>query len=148
MTEQKNRHALFVQIQQDHHELIRLLGEVHQALSKKVGNGARLVEIVESLTDHVERHFREEEASGVFNEVAAHAPRLASRAEELLAEHNQLRQAVQALNQAARSGDGTADWWERLEATFRDFSKNLMHHEHREDELVQIAYDQDLGAAD
>lgn len=148
MAQQPDRHALFDQIQKDHNELRRLLGEVHHVLSRKLENVARVAEMVESLTDHVESHFDEEEATGVFREVSEREPRLTSRAEELRCEHDRLRETVQALNLAAKSGDGAADWWEQLETAFRDFSKDLMHHEHQENELVQEAYEQDIGAGD
>lgn len=148
MTEQQNRHALFVQIQQDHEELRRMLGEVHHALSQKLESVARVVELLASLTDHLETHFNEEEATGIFQEVAARTPRLSSRASDLRAEHQQFRQIVQALNEVAKSGDGAADWWQQLEVAFHDFSKDLMRHEHEENELVQVAYGQDLGLGD
>ena len=148
MTQQQDRHALFQQLQQDHDELRRLLGEVHHVLAAKLENVARVAEMVESLTDHVETHFDEEEATGVFDEVIAREPRLSPRADELRAEHARLKKTVQALNQAAKSGDGASDWWEKLEKSFHDFSKDLMRHEHQENELVQVAYEQDLGAGD
>ena len=148
MTEQQNRHALFDQIQRDHQELRNLLGEVHHVLARKLESVARVAEMVGSLANHIEAHFEEEEATGVFDEVSEREPRLSSRAKELRAEHDRLRQTVQALSQAAKSGDGAADWWEQLETAFHDFSKDLMRHEHQENELVQVAYEQDLGAGD
>ena len=148
MDQKQDRHALFEQIQKDHNELRQLLGEVHHVLSGKLEKVAHVAEMLQSLTDHVETHFSEEEATGIFADVAAREPRLTDRAKELKAEHDKLRQAVHALNQAAKSGDGQADWWENLETAFHNFSKDLMHHEHQENELVQVAYDQDLGAGD
>jgi len=145
MTQSPNRHALFQQIQQDQEELRRLLGEVRQALSQK---RATVAELAKTLADQLHAHFDEEEATGIFSEVASRAPRLADRAGALRGEHERLRQAVLAFSQAAQGGDGGADWWEQLERAFRDFSQDLMRHEHEENELVQVAYDQDLGAGD
>ena len=144
---QESRHELFEQIEQDHAELRKLLSELHQVLAKKLESVARVAELVASLTDHLETHFEEEEATGVFEQVTAREPRLSDRASALYAEHDELRKTMHALNQAAKSGGGT-DWWEQLEVAFHDFSKGLMHHEHQENELVQEAYDQDIGAGD
>ena len=147
MSKEDSRHELFEQIQQDHAELRKLLGEIHQVLSRKEASVASVAELLESLTNHIETHFEEEESTGVFDQVSAREPRLTDRATALYAEHDQLRQTVHALNLAAKS-DGGSDWWEKLEAAFHDFSKDLMRHEHQENELVQEAYEQDIGAAD
>ena len=147
MSQPQSGHELFEQIQQDHAELRKLLGEVHQALSRREASVDAVASLIESLTVHLEAHFQEEEATGVFDQVTAREPRLCDRASALCAEHDQLRKTAAALNQAAKSADG-ADWWDRLETAFHEFSKDLMRHEHEENELVQEAYEQDIGAGD
>ena len=145
---QAEKHGLFEQIQQDHAELRKVLGEVHQVLSRKQASVDSVAELIKVLTDHIETHFEEEESTGVFQQISAREPRLTARAEGLRDEHDQLRQTVHSLNLAAQGESGTADWWEKIETAFHDFSKDLMRHEHQENELVQEAYEQDIGAAD
>ena len=93
-------------------------------------------------------HFAEEETAGFFDDVVDRAPRLSDRIDALRTEHQQLLAAIRRLNEVAGDGDGSADWWQRLEAAFHQFSNDLMHHESTENEILLEAYTDDIGAAD
>ena len=141
-------HEFFEEVQREHDELRELLGEVHRVLAERLEKVAEVSERLASLSEHVETHFQEEEIAGFFDQVVERAPRLSDRVDRLRTEHQALLGAVRSLYDAATQGDGSADWWKRMEGTFHDFSKDLMHHESHENDLLQEAYGEDLGTGD
>jgi iron-sulfur cluster repair protein YtfE (RIC family) len=148
MNEPQPSHEFFEEIRREHEELRDLLGDIHQMLAKRLEAVASVSEMLASLGDHVETHFSEEETAGFFDDVTDRAPRLSDRIDALRTEHQQLLAAVRRLKEVANGGDGSADWWQRLESAFREFSKELMHHESSETEILLEAYNDDIGAAD
>ena len=148
MNDPQANHELFEDIRREHEELRELLGEIHQMLAKRLEAVANVSEMLASLGDHVETHFAEEETAGFFDDVTDRAPRLSDRIDALRRDHLELLATVRQLNEVAGSGDGSADWWERLESAFHEFSKDLMHHESAESEILIEAYTDDIGAAD
>jgi hypothetical protein len=56
--------------------------------------------------------------------------------------------AVGDLCKAASTGDGSAEWWQNLDEAFHGLSKDLMHHENHENQILQDAYTDDIGAGD
>ena len=83
-----------------------------------------------------------------FDEIIEQAPRLADQAGQLCQEHVQLMEAMDQLNQLAGTQTGSAEWWQQLADRFHLLSKDLMHHEHKENELLQDAYENDIGSKD
>jgi iron-sulfur cluster repair protein YtfE (RIC family) len=148
MAEQQPDHAFFEQMQRDNEKLRELLGQVTHIFAGGLKDADRVAESLVSLASQLETHFEEEEVAGVFDDVVERAPRLSERVDQLKQQHNELRTALAAINQTAGSGDGTAQWWNDLSEAFHEFSTNLMHHEHSENELVQEAYTQDIGSKD
>jgi len=143
-----DQESLYEEIRREHEELRVLLGTVHRTLGERSETVTHVSEMLESLRDHVETHFTEEETDGFFDDVAARAPRVTDRTNELRNEHKLLLQNIRKLADTASSGDGSSDWWQRLDNEFHDFSKELMHHESKETELLQDVYTDDIGAAD
>lgn len=148
MNEPKSQHDIMEEIRREHEELRALLGDVHQMLAKRVETVAGVSEKLASLVHQVETHFSEEETAGFFDDVIERAPRLSDRIDVLRDEHRKLQAAVRHLQELAGQGDGSADWWQRLDSAFHDFSKELMHHESCESEILLEAYTDDIGAAD
>lgn len=148
MNEPQTSHELAEQIRQEHEELRALLGEIHGMLAKRLEAVASVAETLASLNEHVETHFAEEETAGLFDDVVDKAPRLSERIDALRNEHEQLLVAVRRLSEVANDGDGSDDWWQRLDAAFHEFSRDLMHHESCENEILLEAYTDDIGAAD
>jgi hypothetical protein len=48
----------------------------------------------------------------------------------------------------ASAGSGSESWWRELNSRFHVFSKELMHHEGEENQLLQEAYQDDIGSKD
>ncbi len=141
-------HELHEQIHREHEELRELLGRVHLLLTARVAAAADVRSCMASLREQIEGHFRDEEVEGFFEQIVDQAPRLDSRVDELRAEHAQLRSDVIKLGELANGDESGDGWWERLERGFHDFSRTLMHHETKENELLQAAYGEDIGSQD
>jgi iron-sulfur cluster repair protein YtfE (RIC family) len=131
----------------EHQELRRRLRAVHRALADPATTVAQLAGHIESLERQLRGHFAEEVRGGFFDGIVAQAPQLAARTERLRREHDLLLAAAGQLAALAREAPG-GQWRELLEAQFHAFSRQLMQHESTENELVQAAYGQDVGAPD
>jgi iron-sulfur cluster repair protein YtfE (RIC family) len=123
-----------------------LLGDLHRVLAERLETVVNVSEQLASLNEHIETHFNEEEVGGFFDQVLGKTSQ-SQRVALLRDEHERLLQAVRQINEHAKSGNGSDDWWRRLESEFREFSKDFMEHEHKENQLLQDAYEQDFGTA-
>jgi iron-sulfur cluster repair protein YtfE (RIC family) len=135
------------QLQQEHSELRQLLGDIHRILAERLDTVVHVSEQLAALNEHVQTHFNDEEVGGFFDQVLGKTS-ASHRVNSLRDEHQRLLQAVRRINEHAKSGNGSADWWKRLESEFHEFNKDFMEHEHKENQLLQDAYEQDIGAAD
>lgn len=134
----------------DEHEALRnKLRQIHAVLGGSEPSnsevGALLNEFQTALTMHFEN---EEEAEGFFNEVTSQAPRLADRAGKLCIEHQHLLHEADELCRFAAAGSPSMQWWRELKSRCHAFSKQLMHHESEEHELLQETHQDDLGTND
>lgn len=142
-----NEQGIHERIRQEHDELREMLGKMHRILARRLESGANVAKMLQSLHRHVQTHFDEEEHGGFFDDVVAQAPRLSDRATEVKHEHAWLNNVMRELIDYA-DDDLCDDWWQRLETKFHEFSKALMHHENKENELLLEAYDDDIGLGD
>lgn len=136
---------IYDEIRREHEHLRELLGNLHQALIVRREAANKLEALVTSLQEHVRVHFHEEEEGGFFSEVVAQAPRMSDRAEELKNEHVELGATVVELVTMANE---ESELCKSLDAKFHVFSKALMQHESKENELLLDAYEDDIGLAD
>jgi iron-sulfur cluster repair protein YtfE (RIC family) len=148
MNKPQTKHELSEELLQDHEHLGELLGRIHRILGDRQETVVGVAEVLASFGEHVERHFAEEETAGFFDDVVDRAPWLSNRIDALRTEHQQFLNAVGRLNEVAVDGDGSADWFQRLEVAFHEFSSELMHHESAENAILLEAYTNDIGAAD
>ncbi len=149
MSDDKSQNEdLCEQIQREHDELRELLGNVHQTLVNRSESVANVAQVMGSLREHAITHFREEEEDGFFDQVISIAPRVTERANGIRDEHQQLAAEVDRLVEMTSGGDGSPAWWQQLNDAFHEFSKDLMHHESKENELLQEVYTEDIGSAD
>ena len=136
------------QIRREHDELRQLLGSVRRTLADRLETVASVAEKLSELCEHVETHFAEEETGGFFDQVLEKEPRFGERTQALQNEHVQLLAAVRKLAETSRAEGDSDDWWLRVEGEFHEFSKDLMRHESKENELLQDTLSVDIGAAD
>lgn len=138
-----NEQQIYDEIRREHEHLRELLGTLDQTLIARREAADKLAAMVSSLQEHVRVHFQEEEDGGFFHEIVSQAPRMSDRADELKHEHVGLAAAVVELVSIA---DEENELCKSLDTRFREFSKALMHHESKENELLLDAYEEDIGA--
>lgn len=108
-------------------------------------NGAgELRSRLDATCTHITEHFRFEEQNGYMEVVSKREPRLQHVIDELAGEHRRLAATLAGLIERARVGS--------LDDTFRGevraWVKDVRQHEIREDELIQDAFNLDLGTKD
>ena len=148
MSKPETKHELLAQVQRDHEELREMLGIVSRTLSRRESSVPAVVEALTRLGRDVAQHFSDEESAGLFSDIESRAPRMADRVAELRAEHQRLADAIADLQNVAARGDGSDAWWEQVGRAYQVFSKELMHHESYENELLLRAYTDDIGSGD
>jgi predicted nucleic acid-binding Zn-ribbon protein len=94
---------------------------------------------------HITEHFRFEEENGYLEALQKREPRLEPTIQQLAEEHRQLAQSLEALVGEARSATSLGNTFR--EKT-RQWIKRVRQHEHRENDLVQDAFNLDIGAED
>ena len=94
---------------------------------------------------HVTEHFRFEEQNGYMEAVLKREPRLERAIQQLAEEHHSLAQSLAVLIEQARAATSLDD---PLREGVREWVERVRRHETRETDLVQDAYNLDIGAED
>jgi hemerythrin-like domain-containing protein len=125
-------------LHQAHTDLLRDLQQLEEAV--RPGSGEDQTELSTRLgmvRTHLGDHFLFEEQDGYLAPLLKEEPRFGSVVQELLAEHRQLAQCLDALLQEVRTARSLQDGFrERVRA----WVKHVRHHESRENNLVQEVY--------
>jgi hemerythrin-like domain-containing protein len=122
----------------EHTSLLRDLQQLEKAVGPTSGEGpAELGSRLGKVLAHLADHFHFEEEGGYMAAVLKREPRFSAEIQELLAEHGQMAQALDAIIEEVGR-----------EPTVQDVSRRkihawvgkVRHHETRENDLVQEAY--------
>lgn len=132
---------------QEHAKLRDMLGSVSEMIAARQATASVLQSVVHELAEHVLEHFRHEEHGGYFAAAIEAAPRLSERAEELLLQHREMADQLEALKRMS-GGSVLAANWVGLQEMFGRFLACLETHETAENSLLQEAYNDDIGAED
>jgi hypothetical protein len=92
-------------IKQEHHSLREKVRRIHDVLAGPEIAADDMTRLLREFHNALTVHFSNEESDGFFEEVTTHAPRLASRADQLCVEHEQLR------HKAAELCRPSMAWW-------------------------------------
>jgi hypothetical protein len=95
--------------------------------------------------DHLAAHFRFEEKDGYMDAVRKSEPRLEHVVAQLGVEHGQLMKTMDRLVTRASRAEKPDD---KLRGDVLQWLDQIRNHEHRENELVEDAFNTDLGAGD
>jgi len=134
---------------EEHERIETILAELDTALANRDRQPKEVIRLLTELPVHLEAHFAFEEAGRFFDEGMLRAPHLQTKADKILSEHAPLVEAAKSLAaHAAGEEPGSPDWWERVRERYLALKNDLTRHEHAENDLVQEAYVQDLGARD
>lgn len=105
---------------------------------------AEVQQLFESFRRRFMDHLEAEESDGCLERAVAREPRFSRRAQELRKEHRDLRALVGAI--AAILGSELATrGWARVHAGFVAFRRVLHDHERAENDVLQLAYLEDIG---
>jgi len=135
-------------IMQEHECLRGKVHRIHSVLAQPEPDQEEIEVLLQAFLRALLVHFSNEEDEGFFDDVTAHAPRLAGQADHLCLEHRQLLRDADELCRFASAGSPSMPWWRELRSRCHEFSKRLMHHECAENKLLQEAHQSDIGAYD
>ena len=132
----------------EHECLHRSLGELQQLFNER-RSAEKVAPALAEFAEHVQAHFvHEEEEEGFFDALVEQAPRLKLRADALIEEHAEMSRELARLQRHAKPGVASAEWWSTLSEEFDSFWQLFRRHERTENDLVQEAFNDDIGAAD
>lgn len=137
----------YSKVLEDHRALKALLQQIESALAGQTATIAEVGDLLARLGDDLVKHFALEEDGGYFSEAMLRAPQLLAKANELVAQHPKmctLARDLVDLGPVQKSDD----WWQETRRRFQAFKAELLKHERHEDQLIQEAYNQDLGSHD
>jgi hemerythrin-like domain-containing protein len=121
-----------------HTALLRDLQELEKAVAPTSSEGpAELGIRLGKVQTHLADHFRFEEEGGYMAPVLKEEPRLSGRIQELLAEHSQMAQTLEAIIEEVSRGPTVQD---ASRQKVHAWLGKVRHHETRENDLVQEAY--------
>ena len=143
---ERTKNSVAEALGQAHAALLVDLRELEQAT--RLFSGEDLEELRTRLGEaraHLTEHFRFEEQNGYMDAVRKREPRLERAVQQLAEEHGQLQQALAALIRDAGAETSLGD---TLRAEIRAWIERVRQHEVRENDLVQDAFDLDIGAED
>src|SRR5687768_3913519 len=109
----------YVRALDEHRELNRLVSEIEHILTARLSSGkcsgldwTELPQLIKVLLIHVERHFKEEEAGGLLEEVVCRLPRLGPQATALERQHEPLLQQLRPIVEKAQNCGSSPERWE------------------------------------
>lgn len=105
----------------------------------------KLRERLAEVREHVLAHFRSEEDGGWFAHIERMQPRLCKAVQDLVEEHARLREALERLWEACCQANCIDS---SIREPLRAFIATMRSHESREDDLIQEAYNRDIGPGD
>ena len=129
-----------------HVALLADLRELEQSARPSSGEGlAGLRARLGATQTHVTEHFRFEEQNGYMEAVLKREPRLERAIQQLAEEHRSLAQSLAVLVERAKAGTSLDD---PFREEVRGWVERVRQHEARENEVVQDAFNLDIGAED
>jgi hypothetical protein len=121
-------------LQQEHADIFRNLQKLDESLAPVSPTElcSRLGEVRGQVTDH----FRFEEEGGYMAPLLKEEPRFGAQVADLLAEHRQMSDTLDAIIRDLQAASGSEVPCDRVRA----WMKQMRHHESKENSLVQEAY--------
>jgi hemerythrin-like domain-containing protein len=136
----------------EHQHIRRLVDSIEIALEKRSQSGRGWLEELEpvlaELANGLSSHFRGEEAE-FFSDVGKRLPRHVPTIDRLIEQHARLLRDFEAVATTAKNLDtGSAEQVSAFAVALSKCLKALRTHEEQENELMLVAYWQDLGETD
>ena len=155
---EKKQPAWLGQILDEHEDLRRCLAEIRGFLSSPrpsigvegchswaAACATRLVELHEKLF----RHFRFEEYEGMLRDLSESHPRVIPQVEEIEREHPEMLESLRSIiSDVLIYSEGLPPEDSRIRRRITDVLDQLLAHEKREMDLIQRAFNRDIGVGD
>jgi hemerythrin len=138
----------FRKIQEEHRQLMILLGQIGSALKERSGSIDEVIGLIGQLGHQLTKHFQTEEVGGYFVDALTEAPQLVDRANDLMLQHPKMTNSARKLAEAADPEEDPDRWWDQTAERFQALTEELRKHERDEDRLIQEAYSRDIGSHD
>lgn len=158
MAVEQELHELYEQVVQEHRELhevmeelrktFRELAATHEDHAKYGEKVPRLIEALGEMQTQLTQHFATEEDGGYMAEVLKVAPRFGEHAKKLQRQHEEFLGTLAHLRRRVQEFHPDKDRWTNIEEQFDRLLENLKVHEQQENDMLQEAYEEDVGAAD
>jgi hypothetical protein len=137
----------------EHRECMQVVAQVEACLDEHPDREGRwlgrLLPRLETLTDTLRNHFREEEQAALYREVPVKFPRFADRLERLASEHREILERADELIRKAGRLDTTVIHQQReFNAGVQLLVASIRRHEAEENEVVLSAHWQEFGEGD
>ncbi len=103
---------------------------------------------VEELHGLLAEHFAEEENGGYLAQALAIAPQFTKEAGELQKQHGEVLDAINDFSRRLEMSEPPFDSWQQARDEFEGIIADLRQHERAENEIVQSAFETDVGTGD
>jgi hypothetical protein len=138
--------AISLELDRAHTALLEDLRKLEIAADAATGRGlAALRARLGTTRTHLAEHFRFEEQDGYMDAVRKQQPRLERAVGELAEEHRKLAQGLDAMILQAATAKSLDD---AFRAKVRAWVEQVRGHERREVDLIQAAFNLDIGTKD
>jgi hypothetical protein len=94
----------------------------------------------------LEEHFQREEAGGYLEDAACKFPSVGKLVDRIIQEHPVLLTRLDGILETLSSPQITFPQWQIAHSQFAAYMKQQREHEHRENEIIQQGFNEDLGA--
>ncbi len=132
----------------EHHHLKELFVKIQTAVAQGVSRRAELSTLIDELQDDIVHHFAHEENAGFFDHIIAKAPQLEHATALLKEQHAALACSLQEIAAGLRQKDFSAAQMQRIADQIHEFRVQFGEHEEGENQLLQEAFDRDIGSKD
>ena len=141
--------SVFEEIQDEHAHLQQLFARIRAEFAAAVaGRPNDLQSLFAHLVEVLDEHFHHEESGGYFNEIVINLPRLAARVDRLKRQHGVLLDTANVMRLRLLRPEDSVVSLRAMQVEFDEFLCQCKDHETCEDNLVEEAYWQDIGALD
>lgn len=141
--------SVFEEIHDEHKHLQELFADIQSEFAAAVaGRPNELNSLFADLVEVLDQHFHHEEEGGYFNEIVINLPRLAVIVDRLKRQHGVLLDTANVMRLRLLRPKDSVVSLRAMQVEFDEFIRQCREHECCEDDLVQEAYWQDIGALD
>lgn len=135
----------------EHQELLRKVAGIRTFWQEvcDLGIGPRCNEMADRIADVrrlLREHFAAEVEGGYLNAVLEHSPQFTEQATRLCAQHAVFLETLDGLESRLRAPE--TDAWNSVCDEVDAFINDLLDHEHRENKMIQTAFNQDESVGD